>query len=65
MRAELVVIEARFRGYRGSPGLGGVRIVELSPLAGLPDYEDKRLKTLSRVRIRTFLGVEGKLGDTI
>ena len=39
----LVVIEAWFRGYRGSPGLGGVR------MAGLPDYEDTRLKTSSRV----------------
>ena len=34
----------------GSPGLRGVRIAELSPLAGLLDYEDTRLKTSSRVR---------------
>ena len=35
----------------GSPGLGGVRIAELSPLVGLLDYEDTRLKTSSRVRM--------------
>ena len=36
----------------------------LRHLVGLPDYEDTRLKTSSHVRIGTFLGVEGKLGDT-
>ena len=33
----------------GSPGLGGLRIAGLYPLVGLLDYEDTRLKTLSRV----------------
>ena len=49
LRAGLVVIEAWFWGYCGSPVLGGLRIAGLSPLAGLLDYEDTRLKTLSRV----------------
>ena len=51
LRAGLDVIEAWFGGYRGSPGLGGVRLAGLRPLAGLPDYEDTRLKTLSCVRM--------------
>ena len=55
LRAGLVVIEAWFGGYRGSPGLGGLRIAGLSPLAGLIDYEDTRLKTLSRVRMGLYL----------
>ena len=29
LRAELVIIEAWFRGYSGSPGLGGVRMAGL------------------------------------
>ena len=49
LRAGLIVIEAWFRGYCGSPGLGGLRIAGLSPLAGLLDYEDTRLKTSSHV----------------
>ena len=53
--AELVVIEAWFRGYCGSPGLGGLRTAGLSPLAGLLDYEDTRLKTSSRVRMGLYL----------
>ena len=55
LRAGLVVIEAWFGGYRGSPGLGGLRIAGLSPLAGLLDYEDTRLKTSSRVRMELYL----------
>ena len=51
LRAGLIVIEAWFRGYRGSPGLGGLRTAGLYPLAGLLDYEDTRLKTSSRVRM--------------
>ena len=47
--AGLIVIEAWFGGYRGSPGLGGLRT------AGLLDYEDTRLKTLSRVRMGLYL----------
>ena len=58
MRAGLIVIEAWFRGYRGSPGLGGIRTAGLYPLAGLLDYEDTRSKTSSRVQM------EGKLGNT-
>ena len=55
LRARLIVIEAWFRGYRGSPGLGGLRIAELYPLAGLLDYEDTRLKTLFCVRMGLYL----------
>ena len=55
LRAGLIVIEAWFRGYCGSPGLGGLRTAELSPLAGLFDYEDTRLKTSSRVRMGLYL----------
>ena len=51
LRAGLIVIEAWFRGYSGSPGLGGLRTVGLYPLVGLLDYEDTRLKTSSRVRM--------------
>ena len=35
----------------GSPGLGGPRTTGLYAYAGLLDYEDTRLKTLSRVRV--------------
>ena len=55
LRAGLIVIEAWFRGYYGSPGLGGLRTAGLSPLAGLLDYEDTRLKTSSRVRMGLYL----------
>ena len=51
LRAGLIVIEVWFRGYCGSPGLGGLRTAGLYPLAGLLDYEDTRLKTSSRVRM--------------
>ena len=51
LHAGLIVIEAWFRGYRGSPGLGGPRTAGLYTLAGLLDYEDTRLKTSSRVRM--------------
>ena len=47
LRAGLIVIEAWFRGYSGSPRLGGPRIAELYAYAGLLDYEDTRLKTSS------------------
>ena len=51
LRAGLIVIEAWFRGYWGSPGLAGLRIARLYHLVGLLDYEDMRLKTSSRVRM--------------
>ena len=51
----LIVIEAWFRGYCGSPGLGGLRTAGLSPLAGLLEYEDTRLKTSSRVWMGLYL----------
>ena len=51
LHAGLIVIEAWFRGYRGSPGVGALRTAGLYPLAGLLDYEDTRLKTSSRVRM--------------
>ena len=48
LHAGLIVIEAWFGGYRGSPGLGGLRTAGLSPLAGLLDYEDtRRLRLVS------------------
>ena len=54
-RVRLVVIEAWFGGYCGSPGLGGLRTAGLSPLAGLLDYEDTRLMTSSRVQMGLYL----------
>ena len=51
LHAGLIVIEAWFRGYRGSPGLGGLWTAGLYTLAGLLDREDTRLKTSSRVRM--------------
>ena len=51
LHAGLIVIEAWFEGYRGSPGLGGIRTAKLYTLARLLDYEDTRLKTSSRVRM--------------
>ena len=51
LQAGLIVIEAWFRGYWGSPGLGGIRTAGLYALAGLLDREDTRLKTLSCVRM--------------
>ena len=45
LRTGLIIIEAWFRGYRGSPGLEGLQTAGLYPLAGLLDYEDTRLKT--------------------
>ena len=48
-------------GYCGSPVLGGVRMAGLWPLAGLPDYEDTRLKTLSRVRMGLSLAWKASL----
>ena len=37
-------LKAWFRGYCGSPGLGGLWTAGLYPLAGLLDYEDTGLK---------------------
>ena len=51
LHAELILIKAWFRGYRGSLGLGGPRTARLYTLAGLLDYEDTRLKTSSRIRM--------------
>ena len=51
LRAGLIIIEAWFGGYRGSPGLRGPQTAGLYTLAELLDYEDTRLKTLSRVRM--------------
>ena len=55
LRAGLIVIEAWFRGYCGSPGLGGLQTAGLYYLAGLLDYEDPRLKTSSRARMGLYL----------
>ena len=52
-------------GGWGSPGLGGVRMAGLSPLAGLLDYEDTRLKTSSRVRMGLSLAWKASLAIRI
>ena len=52
-------------GSWGSPGLGGVRIAELSSSAGLQDYEDTRLKTSSRVRMGLSLAWKASLAIRI
>src|SRR4051812_9069138 len=65
MRAGLIVIEAWFGGYRGSPGLRGLRTAGLYPLAGLLDYEDTRLKTSSRVRMGVSLAWKASLAIRI
>ena len=51
--------------HSGSPGLGGVRIAELSSSAGLQDYKDKRLKTSSRVRMGVSLAWKASLAIRI
>ena len=55
LRAGLIIIEAWFRGYCGSPGLGDLRTAGLSPLSGLLDYEDTRSKASSRVQMGLYL----------
>ena len=65
LRAGLIVIEAWFGGYWGSPGLGGIRAAGLYPLAGLLDYEDTRLKTSSRVRMGLSLAWKASLAIRI
>ena len=65
LRVGLIVIEAWFRGYRGSPGLGGPWTAGLYPLAGLLDYEDTRLKTSSRVWMRLYLAWKASLAIRI
>ena len=63
--AGLIVIEAWFRGYWGSPGLEGLRTAGLYPLAGLLDYEDTRLKTSSRVQMGLSLAWKASLAMRI
>ena len=46
---------------RYSPGLGGVRTAGLSSSAGLQDY---KIEDFAPCPDGTFLGVEGKLGNT-
>ena len=53
--AGLIVIESLVQGVLRSPGLGGLWIAGLYPLAGLLDYEDTRLKTSSHVRMGLYL----------
>ena len=65
LRAGLIVIEACFRGYWGSPGLWGPRTVGLYTLAGLLDYEDTRLKTSSHVRMGLSLAWKASLAIRI
>ena len=59
----LIVIEAWFRGYWGSPGLGDLRTAGLSPWAGLLDYERYKIEDFVSCPDGTLLGVEGKLGN--
>ena len=47
LRAEHIVIKDWFRGYRGSPGLGGPRVSRLCDMG----REDTRQKTFPRVRV--------------
>src|SRR4051812_38763773 len=65
LRAGLIVIEVWFRGYRGSPELGGPRTAGLYHWAGLLGYEDTRLKTSSRVRMGLSLTWKASLAIRI
>ena len=51
LHAGLIVIEAWFRGYSGSPGLGGIRTAGLYTLSRLSKHEVTRLKTSARVQM--------------
>ena len=50
LNAEYIIIEDWFRGYCGSPGLGGPRASGLLMWAGLMGRQDTRQKITSRVR---------------
>ena len=52
LRAGLIIIEAWFKGYWGSPGLGGSRTAGLYAYARLLDYEDTRLKHRPKTRYK-------------
>ena len=65
LRAGLIVIEAWFRGYRGSPGLGGTRTAGLCTTSGLLKHEDTRLKTSYRVRMGLSLAWKASLAIRI
>ena len=54
-------LKAWFRGYYGSPGLGGLRIARLSQLAGLLRY---KIEDFVSCPDGTLLDVEGELGNT-
>ena len=62
LRAGLIVIEAWFRGYRGSLGLGGIRTAGLYTSSGLLKREDTRQDS-GLCPAGTPLCVEDKLGD--
>ena len=50
LSAEYIIIEDRFRGYCGSPGLGGPQASGLLMWAGLMGRQDTRKKIIPRVR---------------
>ena len=52
LHAEHIVIEDWFRGYRGSPGLGGPRCPGYSIWIRLMGCEHTKWKTFPRVRVR-------------
>ena len=65
LHAGLIVIEAWFRGYSGSPGLCGIRTAGLYTSSGLLKREDTRLKTLSRVRMELSFAWKASLAIRI
>ena len=50
LNAKYIIIEDWFRGYYGSPGLGGPQASGLLMWAGLMGHKDTRHKIISRVR---------------
>ena len=65
LRARLIVIEAWFRGYSGSPGLGGIRTAGLCTTSGLLKRKDTRLKTSARVWMGLSLAWKASLAIRI
>ena len=57
--------EAGGRAHWGSPGLGGTRTAGIYTLARLLYYEDKRLKTSSRIRMGLSLAWKASLAIRI
>ena len=55
LRAGLIFIESLVQGLLRESWIRGAPLAGLSPLDGLLDYEDTRLKTSSRVRMGLYL----------